>query len=108
MVESGRFSNAEFLPIYPQYELQIGQIERSCNYRPTLIAYFVLSSVIGAHCMAALWADFGLGLEVLAENFFGSWHFVRGYHGDSQPSCYLCSLVLDISKTIEEAYNNNR
>ena len=73
MVESGRFSNAEFLPIYPQYELQIGQIERSCNYRPTLIAYFVLSSVIlGAHCimMAALWADFGLGLEVLAENFF--------------------------------------
>ena len=64
MVESGRFSNAEFLPIYPQYELQIGQIERSCNYRPTLIAYFALSSVIGAHCtwrhsLGGFWSWFG-------------------------------------------------
>ena len=40
-------------PYALQYELQIGRIRRCVNFRRPLLANFVLSSVIRAHCMAA-------------------------------------------------------
>ena len=46
MVENGRFSNADLPHLLRQYELQIGRIEHSYNYRPIFVANFVQSTII--------------------------------------------------------------